>query len=868
MKNYLFERIKISTILPFMLFVVSPSTFYFGNLNEINFSLKEISLNILCIFLLFSCLFFLLYLIFYKSKTLSIFYSGILLGVSFCIWVQSQLFLWGFGPLDGRDLNWQPWRIHAVGECIVWTIIISFCIFLFWKNQKKFIQFLFNFTIGVGVISIFLSYFMSSSTASFPTKISTDQNSSVFNFHPGKNIVVIILDTFQSDYFEQIMQDFFEETSFLDGFTFYRNTISSYPTTAPNIPAILTNSTYDNQIDFERYKANAYRNFNLLDYFKENKYTVNYIQPSADLDSFYKDINAWSHFIDYGLFKASPIIFKKKIYNNGKWLSSFIFTKKIPNTPHGKDILFSNKFFNEARIDHRTSFDGTFKFIHYYTPHYPLVIDENLSFTPDLAMQLRPYQRQARGSLKLAKTILEKMRSLEIYDSSEIVIMSDHGTYTLPPVHSIGNESDNLNDQFSSVPLQVQSSGLQLLLHKRPNEKGKIKISDAPIQGKDLACLLNIQNDKLNCDSFNLALHGDNQKRIFYYYDWKHEYWKKQFMPPMTEYFIMGHAYDIASWQKGNFKYEEGKKNILTAPPKIKVGERVAFTELNKERVNEIIRSGWSMQETSHRWSDADKALLQIHLEKPTPPTKLFLCLNASAYLGKLDSQRINVVINGQQVASWEMKGKKRYIAQIPSSMVEEEALLNITFFISDPTAPCEVSNSKDCRKLGMAVYDFSVIDTDTENYFKVIIPEVNLGESLFFTETSNPQKFLKAGWSGQETAHRWTDGPEASILLPIHSMQNNDLILRLYANAYIGGGLTHQTIGVIVNGEQVASWKMIGKEWYEAKIPSSLVDNGLVKISFKISNPTAPCEVSDSKDCRKLGMAVRELILDSDKRQ
>lgn len=47
---------------------------------------------------------------------------------------------------------------------------------------------------------------------------------------------------------------------------------------------------------------------------------------------------------------------------------------------------------------------------------------------------------------------------------------------------------------------------------------------------------------------------------------------------------------------------------------------------------------------------------------------------------------------------------------------------------------------------------------------------------------------------------------------------------------------------------------------WYEAPIAKRVVGDGVLGVVFKIKDPTAPCEISASQDCRKLGMAVLEV--------
>jgi hypothetical protein len=134
----------------------------------------------------------------------------------------------------------------------------------------------------------------------------------------------------------------------------------------------------------------------------------------------------------------------------------------------------------------------------------------------------------------------------------------------------------------------------------------------------------------------------------------------------------------------------------------------------------------------------------------------------------------------------------------------------------------------------------------------------------VYFDREGSSAVYVSSGWSGQESQHRWTDGPKAAIQFRIQDFAERDLVLRLNANGYLGGGLPHQNVGVVVNGTQVAEWQVAGVAEHTAVIPANLVgDDGLINLSFDIGDPRAPCDFSESTDCRKLGMAVRELVVD-----
>ena len=215
------------------------------------------------------------------------------------------------------------------------------------------------------------------------------------------------------------------------------------------------------------------------------------------------------------------------------------------------------------------------------------------------------------------------------------------------------------------------------------------------------------------------------------------------------------------------------------------------------------------------------------------------------------------------------MAGLENYDAVIPAELIPENGELNIVFDTSDPSAPCEVSDSTDCRKLGFAarelVIDYAVTGTTpVSSPVQTLGAKLKINEPVHFSDDGNANAYLAQGWSGQEASHRWTEGEQANLLISLGDYKSGDLLLSLHGSGYLGGGLSHQNIAVSVNDAQVASWEMAGLDLYQATIPAELVpESGELNIVFDISVPKAPCGVSDSTDCRKIGISVQRLIID-----
>jgi hypothetical protein len=711
MMSGILNKLLLAILLPVMLLLVAAPAFYLGNRNELTFSLADVWLPISGIALLSSLVLLLLLKGLGRFHKASAIVSGLLLGFAIAVWVQSQLLVWNFGPLDGRGIDWSPWSTHMLLEGVMWLGLPTAGVCMYLSGRRKPADTMVQAFLVLGLVSVISASIMAPERTA-PVSRQPNEMEGVFQFHPDRNVVVIILDTFQSDYFELIATNHPQEIAFLDGFIFYRNTISPFPTTAPNIPAIMTARIYDNQRPFNEYLGTVYQSYNIVSSFSDSGFSsravgVPNVVPgatsmSAVLDSYSpRHVAAWVEFLDYALFRTAPTYLKKHVYNNGDWLLSFMLRGDYPPDAHGVDIRFLELFEREAAISVDTS-AGAFRFYHFIIPHAPWRVDENLRFNPELRGPAG-YKRQARGALKVARRMLEKLHELGIYHSSEIVIMADHGTLTIPPL-SRRTDKENALTAFSE---RVHSSSLALLLHKRPGASGPVTVDDAPLYLSDLSCLLRVSHENLDCSGFDSAVATGERQRTYFYYDWRNEYWQRDYMPTITEYSVNGHAHDMNSWQIGNYILAPGSRTQRDAF-RYRLGSLLAFTEAGNS--NYIVRGGWGGQETRHRWTTARQSALVVRLDK-VPASDLVLKLRGQAYLarGEIDRQLIGVRVNGRQVAQWRMRGEEWFEAPIPASLVGEDGLLNVVFQISNPAAPADFGHSADPRKLGMAVKELVI---------------------------------------------------------------------------------------------------------------------------------------------------------------
>ncbi|MHC4337030.1 MAG: hypothetical protein ACYSTG_03645, partial [Planctomycetota bacterium] len=266
------SRLVTASVMPFLLLLVAPLTFYFGNVDEVNFPLSDVVLAVLVSFIGVCVVIYLLLSVLTNYPRLYQILSGLLVGMAAAIWVQSQLLVWDFGPLDGRGTDWNRWSSHMWLEGAAWVVIILGFMYLFARKHKSASRILLPLVFAIGAISIVSSYIMIIVQTTKQDHERQEYFNAMFSFHPKNNTIIILLDTFQSDYFDFIRTNYLEETEFLDGFIFYRNTISNFPTTKPSIPAIRTGATYRNEKDLISFVNDAYGSYDILETYKDRGY--------------------------------------------------------------------------------------------------------------------------------------------------------------------------------------------------------------------------------------------------------------------------------------------------------------------------------------------------------------------------------------------------------------------------------------------------------------------------------------------------------------------------------------------------------------------------------------------------------------------
>jgi len=460
------------------------------------------------------------------------------LALGLLVWIQANILPWDYGVLDGKGLDWDGKKFYGYIDSFMWMIGFAVAI---WK-YKFLYQHARNISIAFIVIqAVFLTIIIiqAPDEPSFKSyEVTTDQK---YDFSKNKNVVILVLDTFQSDIFQEMINENPYYLKTFDGFTYFRNATSGFPTTYPSIPLILTGQYYDNSIPMQKFIEKAYEENSLPKVLKENGYDVglyavkNTVYYNEDIASNFVEKSNFSpqfedlkKFLMFDLFKISPHFVKKYIY--------FHFNEKDVMTAEFEEFVDFKNGIQKAKVDID---DPTFRFYHLVGIHPPLSIDENMNYK-EMPVTRENLKRQGTSQLKACAEMITAFKKLGIYDNTMIIITADHGL------------GEGLATS-GKIPAKIHGTALPMLLVKPFESKGGLKLSDAPVSTRDITSTvfsaLNITGDFVKQSVFDFKK-NDKRVRRFYYYDWNNYDWKleKRYLPRMVEYFIDGFSWQGSSW--------------------------------------------------------------------------------------------------------------------------------------------------------------------------------------------------------------------------------------------------------------------------------------------------------------------------------
>lgn len=428
--------------LAFMLCFFAPLEFFFTQKEWFFFGADEI----LPFALLFTVCFLIggsavLFLVRLCGKKAYDFLFAIISGLTLTLYIQGNYIVGDYGALDGLEIDWAYYRTQGIISVVsfigIWLVcivlsylighfkyqkiakIVSICIFLIQLSTLAVL------VISNGGIKRDLEY--------IPT------TSGEYELSQDKNTIVLLLDSYDSTIFNEILQSDRgdEYRDYLDGFTYYPDTVGTFSFTDQAVPSILTGKLYSHEQTYQEYLIDSFNQSRLFKELEDNGwycglYTKEYLplcDTSKNIDNAVyskKTVSSHRRLAEYMYklvgFRYLPQPLKKYCTFYCEDMKSDICDIE----EDGYKIYDDDNagFFDNIDQFEATDIGAKFAFYHLDGTHSPYNLDENMNKVFDRELTI---QDEAKAMMLIIDRFLSRLKDEGTFDNSTIFIMADHG---------------------------------------------------------------------------------------------------------------------------------------------------------------------------------------------------------------------------------------------------------------------------------------------------------------------------------------------------------------------------------------------------------------------------------------------------------
>jgi hypothetical protein len=630
------------------------------------------------------------------KRALRTYYVSILLALGFLLWVQGAFLMHDYGVLDARGINWEGISVPIWLDGLIWVAVLVVAV-LYARAIARVAVFasLVLVFLQLSVLSVAAinldrtAWFKQVRTASGPPD-------SILEYSDKGDIVHVVMDNFQTDVFEEIIEEEGLSEHF-DGFVLFRENMTVSPHTVLAVPAIFSGNVYDGSTSPEVYYREAMEQ-GFQNALLESDYTVNliplmsmaqsgysnYYTPPVIFRGSYRDRLKKDvlNLLDLSLFRQLPHRARIWIYNQNNWrlslwLSDPDFVKAVQQRRFLADYI--------DRIDIAEG-DSRYHFLHFWPPHPPFTTTESGRYAGRVLENTREnYINEARPVVQLLVEFIDKLKSLGIYDNTMIIFQSDHG------------------GGFEPAHMPRRLSGL--LAIKPVNGRGPMSVSNAPTSIADIAQTImaeaGLQDAGFPGESI-LEMGDEARVRQFVYMG-------KMESRIAHRVVVDGSIYSAESFSQAEIV------SISIEPNDYRYNERINMGMTGKG--GRYLGSGWAAQSDRHCWTNGIQAELILNVEPPEADLRLMLEFTPHVHPETLPEQRVNIMVNGQLAIAWvgRERARQRLEATIPREWIDSDEV-TISFSLPDAKSPFELGTGGDRRKLGIALINFKLQTLDAEN--------------------------------------------------------------------------------------------------------------------------------------------------------
>lgn len=642
------------------------------------------------------------------------FYALALRSLFIALWVSSVFLVIDFGEFDGGSFDIAKHSTTMNWHLFIFVLILATCFYLSVKRDKA-LGYMVNI-IGLGLILISTYNFYLSRDSAIK-QWSPMNIESISRFSSEKNLIIIMMDSFQSDAFPELLSNNPAMASELTGFTYYPDTLGVAPSTYLTMPAFHSGLQYNNMMAVKEFYDIGVRNGSFLVELASNGYQVDLINPIIGAcPRGFSQCSAQENLLlsmeevaktrtlrllDLGVLRAAPGRLKEWVFdgtngpfsgfNNKEALSGLEL--RISQANAVLQTIADNIWVNDSA--------PTARLIHLLNTHPPYMFDKACQF---IGVKNRMNRRHMINQIDCGMSwfiyLLNSLKANDVYDNTMIILVADTGVGNIWADTDLSSKFAQEHGLKPGELGRVIGGANPVLAIKFPAARDPFSISDTQAQLTDIPKTVCSALGDCSFDS-GINLYEDQetgQERVYQYYKWSNDYWGLSQIPGIVEYHVSGPLWLQSSWTRNLSNMAPVEITNVTFSPRDPL---------------EIFGLGWGQPETnaqgtSKRWAISKHAELFIHLPREQNLVLRFRVMNAH----NLDGQTMSLFINGVKVGEREVIDRVHRISfEVPGDLVGSEISEIVLEF-----ARLTESEPNGRRRISVSVFDLEIFSMNSEN--------------------------------------------------------------------------------------------------------------------------------------------------------
>jgi hypothetical protein len=385
--------------------------------------------------------------------------------------------------------------------------------------------------------------------------------SSLFEWSRKGNVLVLVLDAFGSDLFEEVLRAEPGLRDELDGFRYYRMASSTAPTTYLSLPTIHGGFAYRPGQSVLDFYHEAIVEGSFLNRLAKAGYRTSYSSILGGCPRAVGDCTTTVQMartrvevlateavklVDLGLYRVLPDGPRQAVLRHGRGPIAALT---------GLTPMLDDAFVQLAALERLRSASTvtdsapTAKMVHTTLTHPPGMLRADCS-VGERRFDREAARMQSQCALRQVVGLFQRLRRGGAYDVTTIVVLADHG-YTFESTRAMESNDPKFRRMVGSFNPTV--------LVKPAGARGPLTTSDAPIEIPDLPRALCGERE---CQPANVLLRldevGARRTRGIFWYTWNNRYWGTAQIPGLARYWIDGDLSRVESWSREGAPYEPG----------------------------------------------------------------------------------------------------------------------------------------------------------------------------------------------------------------------------------------------------------------------------------------------------------------------